>query len=314
MSKIKGKDQGSLSEIQQDRPKERSQDSPQGGAQARPQKNRQVPLQLRKRHRQPLRLRMKRKKTYRESLQGDSISKGIIWDEDAGKYKVLPENYAELVNRRLRGNLLNRARFGMTLSRAMTKSIRDLDDVQAGEKPDLVLIEYGGNDCDFDWEAIARDPTGNHDPKTNLAQFKELLKTLLLRFSGERVLPVLMTLPPLDADRYFAWVSQASPDAAANILAWLGTVSRIYWWQERYNAAILDVAARMGVHVLDVRSAFLGEADYREYLCMDGIHPNASGHRLMADCVSDWLERFCGRMMLEAEVGKSSDNAEVDVL
>lgn len=272
-----------------------------------------LPQQLRKRHRQHIRLRLKRKKTYRVSLQGDSISKGVIWDEAAAKYKVLPENYAELVSRRLKGNLFNRARFGMTLGRVMSKTIRDLDDLKAGEKPDLVLIEYGGNDCDFDWEAVARDPAGNHDPNTDPALFRELLKTLLLRFSNSDILPVLMTLPPLDADRYFAWVSRTSPEAGGNILSFLGSVNRIYWWQERYNAAILEVAAQMGVHVLDVRSAFLHEPDFREFLCADGIHPNAAGHRLMATCVSDWLERFCGRMMREGGETEGTSVIETDI-
>ena len=262
-----------------------------------PSKPHPLPNQLQKRHRLQVRLKLKRKKEYQISLHGDSISKGVIWDEKAAKYRVLPDNYAELVSRRLKGNLLNRARFGMTLGRLMTKSIRDLDDLKPSERPDMVLVEYGGNDCDLDWEAIGKDPAGNHGPNTDPVLFRELLRTLLLRFSDSGILPVLMTLPPLDADRYFAWVSRSSPEAANNILSFLGSVSRIYWWQERYNAAILEVAAQMGVHVLDVRSAFLHEPDYRTFLCMDGIHPNEAGHRLMATCVSEWLERFCGKML-----------------
>ncbi len=244
-----------------------------------------------------MRLHLRRRKHYHVMLQGDSISKGVVWDEEARKYRVIPDNYAALVGRCLKGSILNRARFGMTLGRAMAKAGRDAESDDPKQRPDMVLIEYGGNDCDFDWEAIARDPAAHHGPKTDLEVFRSLLRTLILRISDRGALPVLMTLPPLDADRYFDWVSRSNPEAAANILAWLGTKNKIYWWQERYNAAILEVAAEMGIHVLDVRSAFLREPDYRIFLCADGIHPNQAGHRLMAARVGEWLERFCGRML-----------------
>jgi len=252
---------------------------------------------LSKRHRINVRPRVRRRKHYQVVLQGDSISKGVVWDETAGKYRVIPDNYAALVGSRLKGSILNRARFGMTLGRAMAKADRNGGQDDPKQRPEMVLIEYGGNDCDFDWEAIARDPTAHHDPKTDPELFRALLRALVLNISGQGALPVLMTLPPLDADRYFDWVSHNSPEAAANILAWLGTKNKIYWWQERYNAAILEVAAEMGIHVLDIRSAFLREPDYRDYLCADGIHPNQAGHRLMAARVGEWLERFCGKML-----------------
>ena len=271
---------------------------------------RKEPHQLNRRHRLKVNLHVKRKKHYHVALLGDSISKGVVWDEDTCRYRVIPDNYAALVGNRLKGSILNRARFGMTLGRAMAKSMKDLDAIDAKERPDMVLIEYGGNDCDFDWEAIARDPAAHHGPKTDLEVFRDLLRTLILRFSANGVLPVVMTLPPLDADRYFDWVSRNSPEAAANILAWLGTKNKIYWWQERYNAAILEVAAEMGVHVLDIRSAFLREPDYRNFLCADGIHPNAEGHRLMARRIGDWLERLCSRM-LQVEGAKKPETEPV---
>ena len=254
---------------------------------------------LRRRHRMKIKLNVRRKKHYTVALYGDSISKGIVLDEASGRYRVLPDNYGTLVGQRLKGTLFNRAMFGMTMGKATTRSARDLEGMKPEERPDMVLIEYGGNDCDFDWEAIAKDPAAHHGPKTDISLFRDLLRSLIVRFSSARILPVLMTLPPLDADRYFSWVSRNSPDAAANILSWLGSVSKIYWWQERYNAAVLEVAAETGTHVLDIRSAFLREPDYREYLCSDGIHPNADGHALIANRVGDWLERFCKRMLRE---------------
>lgn len=259
----------------------------------------QVDGQLRRKHRLHEKLRIKRKKQYKIAIMGDSISKGIVWDEETGKYRAITENYVYLVGKRFKGTLFNRSKFGMTLGRLMGRSLKELNDLGSDERPDMVLIEYGGNDCDFDWEAIARDPSGEHNPKTDIVLFRNLLRALVVKFSLNKVLPVVMTLPPLDPDRYFAWVSRSSPQAAENILQWLGSVSRIYWWQERYNAAVLEVAAETGAHVLDIRSAFLHTPDYRDYISIDGIHPNKLGHQLMADKVEAWLERFCGKMLME---------------
>ena len=36
-----------------------------------------------------------------------------------------------------------------------------------------------------------------------------------------------------------------------------------------------------------IRTAFLQRRDYRDYLCIDGIHPNDKGHILIADILLD---------------------------
>ncbi|MNP35700.1 GDSL-like Lipase/Acylhydrolase [compost metagenome] len=92
-----------------------------------------------------------------------------------------------------------------------------------------------------------------------------------------------MTLPPLDAERYFKWISKNSSTKANNILTWLGTVNRIYTWHKLYNDAIIQVAMELKVKWIDIRDAFLKTEDYREYMCEDGIHPNEQGHKLIAD-------------------------------
>lgn len=67
-----------------------------------------------------------------------------------------------------------------------------------------------------------------------------------------------------------------------NILKWLETTSKIYWWHERYNAAIIQIAEETETRWIDVRGTFLTEMDFRNYICVDGIHPNEKGHHLIA--------------------------------
>jgi hypothetical protein len=56
-------------------------------------------------------------------------------------------------------------------------------------------------------------------------------------------------------DKYFQWVSKNSAQAIDNILSWLGSVTKIYWWQKRYKSTIITIAEATGTRWID-RAAF----------------------------------------------------------
>lgn len=229
------------------------------------------------------------KSDYRIVVSGDSISRGVIYDEARGKYALLENCYVNLMSGALKGAVRNIARFGSTLTRGAAMLAREV----AGSRPDIVLLEFGGNDCDFNWPEVARDPAGEHLPRTEYAQFKRLMAETIAGLRARGIVPVLMTLPPLDAEKYLGWVSRGGGSARANILKWLGSVSKLYWWQERYNAAILKIAEETGTKFIDIRSAFLARPDFQKLLCADGIHPNAAGHRLIAEGIMAYIQPRC---------------------
>jgi len=47
----------------------------------------------------------------------------------------------------------------------------------------------------------------------------------------------------------------------------------------------------MGVFVVNIRNEFLRRSNYRDYLCVDGIHPNEKGHSLMEVFFLDIIAR-----------------------
>ena len=98
---------------------------------------------------------------------------------------------------------------------------------------------------------------------------------------------VLVAPPPLDAEKYFAWVSRGLNAEA--ILSFLGDVQHIARWQAGYAAAVREVAKRTGSRLLDLGDAFLGMGCISDYYCLDGIHPNAQGHRALADLAEQRL-------------------------
>ncbi|WP_238322821.1 SGNH/GDSL hydrolase family protein [Gorillibacterium massiliense] len=226
-----------------------------------------------------------RKDEYKIIVSGDSISRGVIYDEVKKKYVIVQENYVSLLQNKLKGIVSNTARFGNTILKGFDKMKKDT----LQDKPDIVLIEYGGNDCDFNWNEIAEEPDREHNPKTDFRDFETKLKEMILFLRNQKVIPVLTSLPPLHAERYFKWVSQNNPIAESNILKWLGSVTKIYWWQERYNSMIIKVAQETETAWIDIRGAFLQFPDFSHLLCMDGIHPNEEGHQIIADKVLDFI-------------------------
>lgn len=208
-------------------------------------------------------------------LWGDSIGKGVVYDEARGRYAILRENCVNLLSKKLNCSIENHAVMGATALQGVER-MSDLHLHEGG----TAVIEFGGNDCDMPWKEISEAPAGNHQPRATVSQFIEAMGTLVSRVRAAGMEAVLVTPPPLDADRYFAWVSRGlNADA---ILDFLGDVQHIYRWQERYAVAVRDVAAMTGCRLLDLRYDFLDVRTISDYLCLDGIHPNAKGHELLA--------------------------------
>ncbi|NLN63857.1 MAG: SGNH/GDSL hydrolase family protein [Clostridiaceae bacterium] len=219
-------------------------------------------------------------------VSGDSISKGVIYDEIKKRYIILDENYVDIVRNKLNGIITNTSRFGSTL----IKGIQKLKNNIFKEKPDVVLIEYGGNDCDFNWDEVAQNPDISHFPRTDFETFGNTLRETIHLVKENQGIPVLMNLPPLNADGYLDWISKNDPVAKANILKWLGSVTKIYWWQERYNSMIVKIAEETKTLWIDIRGAFLHFPDFTKLLCIDGIHPNRDGHLVIADKIIDFIK------------------------
>lgn len=218
-------------------------------------------------------------------VSGDSISKGVIYDETKNKYIVLPENYVNTISTKLKGSIKNISKFGSTITRGINK----LEKYICKDTPDIVLIEYGGNDCALNWDEVADNPYADHLPQTEIRIFETSLRETIELLKNIKITPVLMTLPPLNANKYLEWVTKNNPLAQSRILKWLGSVPEIYYWQERYSSVITKVAEDTHTKLIDVRSAFLKYPDFTKLICRDGMHPNREGHKVIADKIIDYI-------------------------
>lgn len=215
-------------------------------------------------------------------LFGDSVAKGVVFDSIRRKYRVLKDCFAASIETAENLSVTNYSKFGCTITKG-----REILERHAAELSsyDFTVFEFGGNDCDFDWHAIGEDPHGEHLAKTPLDVFEQEYREAV-RFTREHGgNPVLLTLPPIDAHRYFNWFTQG--ENVENILQWLGDIDRIYRWHEMYNLAVCRVAMQEGVLLLDISSRFLERSHYEELLCEDGIHPNEKGHELIFESLRE---------------------------
>ena len=210
---------------------------------------------------------------------GDSIAKGIVFDENRGRYAVCRENCISRLGREHSIEISNYSVMGQTSENGLQRMRQQ--ELKSGS---IAVLEYGGNDCDLDWNAVSEHPENWQEGKVPLEQFAQNIIEMIRRVREAGMIPLLVTPPPLVAQRYFEWVSKGLN--RENILGYLGDVQAIHFWQKNYADRIREIAADMRVRLLDIREKMLSYGNYAELMCIDGIHPNEKGHALIYEAAA----------------------------
>lgn len=220
------------------------------------------------------------------AIFGDSILRGVILDEEKGRYKFSDHIDWASIEDKLNIKIDNNAKMGATIDygkKKLESYLNKHEDIFA------VVIEFGGNDCDFDWAKVADNPKFDHQPKTTIQDFKKTLHEMVDLLLERGIKPILMTLPPIHSGYYYNWIKR-DLENGDNILFFLGDVEQITRHQSGYSNAITEVAYEKQVELIDVRSAFIRTRKYLTYMCKDGIHPNEAGGLLAKQVFLDYYE------------------------
>lgn len=223
------------------------------------------------------------KKT-RITALGDSLTKGVVLT-DRNRYSVTDRGFMDIISSELDLSVGNYAKFGSTVTAGADVMERHSEEIAASE---YTFLEYGGNDCDFDWMKIADAPYLEHAARTALDLFKERFAALVARVKELGSVPVIISLPPIISDRYFSFFSRSMTEVQKeNVISWLGgDVGIIARWHESYNRALFMVANQTDAHIIDITTPFdTYRGDLNTLFCQDGIHPNADGHKLIANTI-----------------------------
>ena len=217
---------------------------------------------------------------------GDSIIKGVLVQSEGerSRYSLADKSIVECCAEKLGGESLNLGKMGCTIEAGERILDRYLDKMSGAR---YVLLEYGGNDSDYNWQEIAEAPEKEHFPRTRLEVFEQVYERVINKIKEMGAIPLVLSLPPMDAERYFAFFSQKWEDGfRANVMRWLGgSTNTIMSGHELYNLATMRIAQRTGAQWIDVTSGLLKGHNFRAYLCDDGIHPNERGQRMIAEAV-----------------------------
>ena len=144
----------------------------------------------------------------------------------------------------------------------------------------LITPESG---LQFDWQAIAARPSANHTPQMDLVAYKALYTNRIAQARACGQEPVLVSLPIIDADRCFAFITRGmSMQERKNVLFWLGgSTERLRNIHALYNLSLFRLAAQQCVHIVDITSPMLAYAHTDELLEADGVTLSPAGQSLV---------------------------------
>ena len=218
---------------------------------------------------------------------GDSILKGVQVDPVSKRYVTRNEIGIPDLERDFDLTVRNDSHFGAST----VKGERLLDRLlERGECCDGVVMDFGGNDCDFKWREIAETPTAEHLPAVPLPEFVERYRSMIRKLRQREIVPILTTLPPLEPRLFFNWWCGCLDQEA--VRRWLGSECNIYAHQERYSRAVEGLAREAHIPLVDLRAAFLGHGHLDTLLCEDGTHPNSAGQALIGQAFREFAERW----------------------
>lgn len=222
---------------------------------------------------------------------GDSIGKGVIQENNSGRYGLVKIDLNDLVGQK-KIILDNFSKMGSTVAKGLSIVQRHTSNIS---NYDSVFLEFGGNDCSYAWNEIAENPEKEHRPKTPATTFIKIYTKIIEEIKTNGGKPIMLSLPPLVPERYFEWFSENLNKE--NILKWIGSIDVIYRWQEMYNLKVVLLAKKLSIPLIDIRSAFLDKRKYKDLLCEDGIHPNKLGYELIYQTIT--------KVMLEQNVKRT---------
>ena len=137
--------------------------------------------------------------------------------------------------------------------------------------------------------AIDADPEADHRPNTELPVFADTLHETLDALRQGGVQPVMMTLPPIDGERYLSFLCRDNL-RRDRILDWLGEPQMIYRHQELYADTAAEIALRENIPLIPVRQTFLRNHRLSQLIAADGIHLTMGGYEQLFDTLADWVK------------------------
>lgn len=209
-------------------------------------------------------------------IYGDSILKGVMYNEELNRYKLFGYRFDELKERGI--EVENNCKMGATIEEGFEILKATLGDC---DKDTLVVLEFGGNDCNYNWSAVSDNPEGSFLPNTPVEKFESTYQEMIAYARSKGAEVAVCNLVPIDSEKFIHWVTRGLN--YKNVVDWMGDINRIARWQEYYSRISEKVAAITKCPILDLRTNFLKHCSMEKMIGIDGIHPSFEGHSLIKE-------------------------------
>lgn len=159
---------------------------------------------------------------------------------------------------------------------------------------DKTLIIQPESGLQYNWQEIAANPSGQHEPVMDLVAYKAQYTNRIAQARAHGQEPVLVSLPIMDENRYFAFITRGmSMQERKNLLYWLGgKTERLRNIHALHNLSLFRLAAQQCVHIIDITSPMLASAHYEQLLEQDGVTLSPEGKQLVDNELSTLISRF----------------------
>lgn len=220
---------------------------------------------------------------------GDSVTRGISYIQ--GRLRIVKENYPTLLQRFFNDDkqeqveVVNKGVFNDNSDLLVQRLEKDVLSLT----PNYVLIEIGGNDCNFFWDQVAQRPEDEHEPIVEIKRYLQNIQILAERIKQEKAVPILLSLLPLDPKRYYEHLATMYQSSIAH---WISRCGGIEHWHSLYNRELKQFVQRMGTVMIDIRTMFKQKGDLQELLSDDGIHPSPIGYSVLSECIVQGLSEL----------------------
>ncbi|EOR22843.1 SGNH/GDSL hydrolase family protein [Cytobacillus oceanisediminis] len=222
---------------------------------------------------------------------GDSLTRGVSFVK--GRVRIIKDNYPAFLEKLFSVNnpedtiVLNKGVFNDNSDLLIKRLEKDV----LSEKPNYVLLNVGGNDCNFKWQEVAENPDKNHDPIVPISQYIENIGQMVTKMKQSNITPILLTLPPLDPVRYYKFIADRY---GTTISHWISCCGGIEHWHSLYNLHLNKLIDQLNLPSIDVRSALNKAGDVSDFISDDGIHLNSEGYKKMSAFIFEEMLRLTG--------------------
>lgn len=223
---------------------------------------------------------------------GDSLTRGVSFVK--GRIRIIKDNYPALLGKLF---ALNNSEDTIVLNKGVFNDNSDLllkrleKDVLS-EHPNYVLLNVGGNDCNFQWQEVAEHPNSDHQPIVPINQYIENIAQMVTKMKHSNITPILLTLPPLDPVRYYKSIADRYGTAISH---WISCCGGIEHWHGLYNFHLNKLIEQLNLPSIDIRSALKKAGNIADFISDDGIHLNAEGYKEMSYFIFEEMNRLTGR-------------------